>query len=74
VISQSFNGAGDPWTPTWINLVVFWLFEIPLAYVLANYTALQFRGGFVAVMLAYCALAVVSGQIFRRGNWKTKRV
>ena len=74
VISQSFNGAGDTWTPTWINLFVFWLFEIPLAYVLANYTGLQYSGGFVAVMVAYCALAVVSGFIFRQGNWKTKQV
>jgi putative MATE family efflux protein len=74
VISQSFNGAGDPWTPTWINLFVFWLFEIPLAYILANYTALQFRGGFVAVTVAYCALAIVSGYLFRLGGWKTKRV
>jgi putative MATE family efflux protein len=74
VISQSFNGAGDTWTPTWINLFVFWLFEIPLAYALANHTGLQYRGGFVAVMIAYCALAVVSGLIFRRGKWKMKQV
>jgi putative MATE family efflux protein len=74
VISQSFNGAGDTWTPTWINLFVFWLFEIPLAYVLANYTGLEYIGGFVAVTVAYCALAMVSGAIFRLGKWKRQTV
>ena len=74
VITQSFNGAGDTWTPTWINLFVFWLFEIPLAWVLSRHTSLEYRGGFVAITAAYCALAVVSGVIFRRGRWKAMKV
>lgn len=73
-ITQSFNGAGDTWTPTWINLFVFWAFELPLAYLLAMHTTLAYRGGFVAVMVAYSALAIVSAVLFRRGHWKTRRV
>ena len=74
VITQSFNGAGDTWTPTWINLGVFWLFEIPVAFVLSRYTSLGYLGAFVGILCAYCALAVVSGAIFRQGKWKVKRV
>src|SRR5690606_3367933 len=35
VVMQSFNGAGDTVTPTWINLISFWLFQLPMAYVAA---------------------------------------
>lgn len=73
-ITQSFNGAGDTWTPTWINLFVFWMFEIPVAWFLAERTPMGSTGPFLAVTVAYCALAAVSALIFRRGGWKTKAV
>jgi putative MATE family efflux protein len=74
VITQAFNGAGDTWTPTWLNLFVFWLFEIPLAYVLANVFGWGPRGVFVAITIAFSALAVASAALFRRGKWKLKKV
>ncbi|HVF43343.1 MAG TPA: MATE family efflux transporter, partial [Pyrinomonadaceae bacterium] len=74
VITQSFNGAGDTRTPTIINLFVFWLYEIPLAYVLAFHFNMGPRGVFLAVTLAFSTLAVVSALVFRRGRWKTRRV
>jgi Na+-driven multidrug efflux pump len=74
VIGQSFNGAGDTWTPTIINLFVFWLWEIPLAYVLSVALGLGPRGVFIAITVAFSTLAVVSGLVFRRGRWKRKVV
>jgi putative MATE family efflux protein len=74
VIGQSFNGAGDTWTPTIINLFVFWLWEIPLAYVLGVVLGIGPRGVFVAMMIAFSTLALVSGAVFRRGKWKTRVV
>jgi len=70
VLTQSFNGAGDTWTPTVINLFVFWLWELPLAYVLAKVFGLGPRGVFLAIMIAFSTLAIVSGLVFRRGKWK----
>ena len=74
VITQSFNGAGDTRTPTYINLGVFWLFEIPLAWLLANTFGLGPQGVFLAATFAFSLLAVVSALLFRRGRWKTRMV
>lgn len=74
VLTQSFNGAGDTWTPTIINLFVFWLWELPLAYALAIVFGFGPKGVFLAVMIAFSSLAVVSAIIFRRGRWKTRVV
>ncbi|HWS53402.1 MAG TPA: MATE family efflux transporter [Pyrinomonadaceae bacterium] len=74
VITQSFNGAGDTWTPTVINLCVFWLWEIPLAAALAYGLDLGPRGVFLAITVSFSILAVVSAVVFRRGRWKTKAV
>src|SRR5215472_2217452 len=74
VITQAFNGAGDTFTPTLINLFCFWLWEIPLAYLLSRHTSLGVRGAFFAITFAFSTLAVVSYSIFRRGRWKTTRV
>ncbi|HEX8335564.1 MAG TPA: MATE family efflux transporter [Pyrinomonadaceae bacterium] len=74
VLTQSFNGAGDTRTPTLINVVVFWLWEIPLAWLLAYTLGMGPRGVFIAAAVAFSTLAVVSAYFFRRGRWKTKRV
>ncbi len=74
VLTQSFNGAGDTGTPTRINIGVFWVFEIPLAWLLARYTSLGFHGVFASITAAYSLLAAVSFVMFRRGTWRTRKV
>jgi putative MATE family efflux protein len=74
VLTAAFIGAGDTWTPTLINLGVFWAFEIPLAWWLATHTPLGPRGVFWALTIAYSGLAVVSGVVFRNGKWKERAV
>lgn len=74
VLEQAFNGAGDTWTPTWINFFVYWLLQIPLAWLLAKPMGLEQRGVFIAVPIAYSVFAVVAGVLFTRGKWKTKYV
>ncbi len=74
VFETAFNGAGDTWTPTYLNLFIFWLFEIPLAYLLAYHFDFGASGVFWAITIAFSVLAVVSALLFRRGKWKTKVV
>jgi len=74
VLTQSFNGAGDTWTPTWLNLCCFWLWEVPLAWALAVRFGFGPSGVFLAITTAFSTLAVVSAILFRRGRWKLRRV
>lgn len=74
VLTASFNGAGDTRTPTLINLVCLWLWEIPLAWALAHPLGFGPTGVFIAVSVAFSTMALISGWLFSKGMWKTKRV
>jgi len=74
VVIQSFNGAGDTKTPTYINFVCFWLFQIPLAYALALGLDFGPIGVFLAIVLAEVLIAVIGIVQFRKGKWKTVEV
>lgn len=71
---QAFNGAGDTTTPTWINVVFFWLIQIPLAWVLALHLDLQETGVFWAVFLSETSVGLFTLWLFSRGRWKTVKV
>jgi Na+-driven multidrug efflux pump len=73
-MQAAFNGAGDTWTPTLLNLVSFWLCEIPLAWVLAEGFGLGPKGAFIAIVVAFILGAVWGTVLFRRGTWKLKVV
>lgn len=74
VLVNAFNGAGDTWTPTVLNFFCFWLWELPLAWVLALPLDLGPRGVFLAITVAESTLAVASLIAFRRGRWKKKKI
>jgi putative MATE family efflux protein len=74
VMINAFNGAGDTWTPTWINFFGFWLFQIPLAYLLAKQFGLGPTGVFIAIPVAETCISIASIILFKKGKWKLKKV
>ena len=74
VVLQAFNGAGDTWTPTGVNLVAFWLVQIPLAWVLAHVVGIGHEGVYWAIAVSYSLSALIGLLLFRRGKWKLKEV
>ena len=74
VMTQALNGAGDTRTPTIINFVCFWLFQIPLAYFLAAGIGLKATGAFIAIPVAETMIALLAWYYFKRGKWKEVKV
>ena len=74
VLTSAFNGAGAVWTPTFINIFCFWIWEIPLAWVLAFPVGLGPNGVFISIAVSYGMLALISAVLFKRGAWKSATV
>lgn len=74
VMANAFNGAGDTKTPTWINFIGFWLFQIPLAYLLSKYFEMGSKGIFWAIPISETFIALMSLCLFKQGGWKKVKV
>ena len=70
IMVQALNGAGDTATPSTLNLLCFWLVQIPLAWWLAEPLGTGPNGVFWAIVISESLLSVLSVVMFRRGAWK----
>jgi putative membrane protein len=74
MVITAFNGAGTTATPTSLNLICFWLWQIPSAWALAFHTGLGPNGVYVAVVVSDSPPVALGVQLFRQGKWKQVRV
>ena len=74
VMNNAFNGAGDTRTPTVINFIGFWLFQVPVAYILSTVLHLGPLGVFIAIPLAETGISIAAYIWFKKGRWKTVKV
>lgn len=71
---QAFNGSGDTRTPTLINLVFFWLIQIPLCYFLAITLNYSHTGVFWGIFVSETGVGIFTLWLFSRGGWKKMTV
>jgi len=74
VMANAFNGAGDTKTPTIINAIGFWLFQIPLAFFLSKTLRMGATGAFIAIPAAETAMAIAAYIMFKKGKWKQVKI
>lgn len=74
VMINTFNGAGDTKTPTLINIIAFWMIEIPLAYFLSIRAGMEEKGVFYAIVIAETIMTLIAIYLFRKGKWKENEV
>jgi len=74
VMLNAFNGAGDTRTPTLVYFVGYWLFQIPLAWVLSQYYIREPKGIFIAIVISQFVTALLAYYLFKRGKWKMIKV
>lgn len=74
VFGQAFNGAGDTVTPAWINFLVYWCWQLPLAYALAKPLGVGTLGVYIALVVSGATWMVIGYILFRRGSWKEREI
>jgi len=74
VMLQAFNGAGDTWTPTWINFFCYWTMQLPLAWWLAHPVGLGPHGVLISLATGETLVGIAGILMFRLGRWKKREV
>jgi putative MATE family efflux protein len=71
VISRSLNAAGHVYIVTLLYILMFYIIQLPLAYVLGIRAGMGSKGIFGAILLSEIVLAVSCILIFKKGKWKS---
>jgi putative MATE family efflux protein len=74
VLTGGLQGAGETVKPTIVTAVSFWLFRLPLAWLLAIVWHHNAMGAWVSMSLTTVVAGAWSIVLFRDGRWKLKKV
>ncbi|MFC1946910.1 MATE family efflux transporter [Chloroflexota bacterium] len=73
-LSMCIDGIGDTMITMLVTILTMWVVQIPLAYVLPNFTDLGVYGVQWAIVSALILRAIIYAIYFRSGRWKRKKV
>ncbi|WP_312992035.1 MATE family efflux transporter [Chryseobacterium flavum] len=74
VISRALNAAGNIIQVTLLYIVMFYVIQLPMAYLLGVKLHWELTGIFTAIVSSEIVLAVLFLMIFRNGKWKTIKI
>lgn len=74
VISRALNAAGNIMQVTLLYIVMFYVIQLPMAYLLGVKLHWELTGIFTAIVSSEIVLAVLFLMIFRNGKWKTIKI
>jgi putative MATE family efflux protein len=74
VFESTQSGAGDTVSPTVINLLSLWAFQVPVAILFARVLGLGAHGIWFALALGWILQATLMGLRVHQGRWKLKRI
>jgi Na+-driven multidrug efflux pump len=73
-MQNCISGSGDTLPPMLITLVMLWLVQIPLAFLLSRFTGLGIYGVRWAIAISVTLGAIAYIAYFWGGRWKNKKV
>ncbi len=74
VISRSLNAAGDIKQVSILYILMFYITQLPLAWLLGVVLNWGPKGIFIAILVSELVLAIACITVFKKGKWKTIKV
>jgi putative MATE family efflux protein len=74
VIARSLNAAGDIRQVSLLYILMFYITQLPLAWLLGIVLNWGPKGIFIAILISELVLAIACIIVFRKGKWKTIKV
>ena len=67
-------GAADTVSPMVINIIILWLFQLPLIYLSSRVIGFGATGIWVTLVISWVIQCIVTTLRFRQGRWKLKKI